>query len=220
MANEQSKRVVRRVTSEAAGDQDARPVSLHTNEGEIHCRLHDAAAGEAAVLWVFGAGGGFNGPAGGLYPRLSRVLGPHGIAGLELSYRHPAVLEPCVDDVHAGIVWLRENGRRRVVLVGHSFGGAVVISAAAASPDVIGVAALSSQSYGADGIADVAPRPVLLIHGRADTILSDACSRHLHQLAREPKQLILYAGCGHGLDECRQELDRDLTNWMLRVCAE
>jgi len=85
--------------------------------------------------------------------------------------------------------------------------------------DVVGVAALSSQSYGAEAIADVAPRPVLLIHGEADEVLPPACSRDLHARAGEPKELILYPGCLHGLDQCREALDRDLTRWLKQVLA-
>jgi pimeloyl-ACP methyl ester carboxylesterase len=40
---------------------------------------------------------------------------------------------------------------QRVVLVGHSFGGAVVITAGAVHDRVAGVVALASQTYGAPG---------------------------------------------------------------------
>jgi pimeloyl-ACP methyl ester carboxylesterase len=136
-----------------------------------------------------------------------------------LAYRHPASLQPCIEDVLIASTWLAGTGRRRIILVGHSFGGAVVISAGAASKDVIAVAALSSQSYGADAVVDLAPRAVLLIHGQADEVLPDRCSRVLHRSAREPKRLILYPDCGHGLDECRDQLDRDLIAWITEVSA-
>jgi hypothetical protein len=29
--------------------------------------------------------------------------------------------------------------------------------------------------------------------------------------------LILYPGCGHAFDECREELDRDLLRWLRQV---
>jgi hypothetical protein len=35
--------------------------------------------------------------------------------------------------------------------------------------------------------------------------------------AHEPKKLLLYP-CRHGLDECRDEIDRDLAEW-LRLAA-
>jgi len=49
-----------------------------------------------------------------------------------------------------------------VALVGHSFGGAVVIRVGVASPAVATVAALSSQSYGTEDVASLAPRPLFL----------------------------------------------------------
>jgi alpha-beta hydrolase superfamily lysophospholipase len=104
--------------------------------------------------------------------------------------------------------WLTTEGRRRVVLVGHSFGGAVVIQAAAMSRCVVGVAALSSQLHGAATIGQLHGKPVLLIHGEADEVLPDRLSRALYELACEPKKPVLYPGCRHGLDECQESLDR------------
>src|SRR4051794_15135527 len=70
-------------------------LELLTDAGSIVGRLH-SAAGDAAVLWVFGAGGGLNGPAGGLYPRLAGQLRLRGATSLELAYRRPAFLNDCV----------------------------------------------------------------------------------------------------------------------------
>lgn len=190
---------------------------LETPQGAIGARLHAAATGDAAVLWVFGSGGGLGGPAGGIYSRLSEQLRPRGVAGLELDYRRPGALGDCVDDVLTGLAFLASLGRRRVVLVGHSFGGAVVIAAGVESPNVVAVAALSSQTAGAGEVDRLSPRPVLLAHGEADEMLPAACSRDLFARAREPKRLILYPGCRHGLDECREALDRDLSAWLAEV---
>ena len=63
----------------------------------------------------------------------------------------------------------------------------------------------------------LAPRPVLLVHGEADEILPADCSRDLLARAGEPKRLILYPGCSHGLDERREALDRDLLAWLSEV---
>jgi pimeloyl-ACP methyl ester carboxylesterase len=190
---------------------------LLTDGGEIACRLHPATEGDAAVLWVFGAGGGLGGPAGGLYPRLAQRLRSYGVLSLELAWRQPARMAPCVADLLAGLDWLVGQGRRRVALVGHSFGGAVVIAAGAAREEVVAVAALSSQTAGTELAGALAPRPLLLVHGLADEVLPPACSRDIHRRAAEPKEIILYPGCGHGLDECRDALDRDLFGWLSRV---
>src|SRR6059058_2052265 len=111
-----------------------------TLPGELHCRLHPAPEGNAAVVWVFGAGGGLGGPAGGLYERLASQLQPEGIASLQVAYRQPGRMQPCVADTLAGVAYFQTLGISRIILVGHSFGGAVVINAGAASADVIAVA--------------------------------------------------------------------------------
>ncbi len=72
-------------------------------------------------------------------------------------------------DALAGVSFLTGTGHSEIALVGHSFGGAVVISAAPFSESVKAVAALSSQTYGAQGAARVSPRPLLLAHGAADS---------------------------------------------------
>ena len=82
---------------------------------------------------------------------------------------------------------------------------------------MIAVAALSSQSSGTSAVGSLAPRPLLLLHGSADEILPDRASRDIYARAKEPKQLKLYPGCRHGLDQCREELDRDLLAWIREV---
>jgi hypothetical protein len=192
-------------------------LELITSDEMITCRAFWPDYGDSAVLWVFGASGSFGGPAGGLYPRLGRQLVEEGTLSLEVAYRHPAQLRPCILDVLIALKWLESEGRRRVVLVGHSFGGAVVIQAAGMSRCVIGVAALSSQLQGAGTIGQLQGKHVLLIHGDADEVLPYLCSRELYELACEPKKLILYPGCRHGLDECRESLDTDLLAWLRQV---
>ncbi len=172
------------------------------------------------MLWVGGAGGGLDGPAGGLYPRLAARLAERRVASLRLDYRHPNELIACVLDVLLGIEHLRALEKRRVILVGHSFGGAIVIEAGAVSESVVAVAALSSQTYGTARARDLCPRPLLLVHGEHDDVLPAACSRDIYRRARSPKRLLLYPGCGHGLDECRDDVDRDLLAWIEAVLAD
>jgi hypothetical protein len=204
------------VAREAAPD-GTETVMLSTSRGAVACRLHAAEHGDAGVVWVFGAGGGLGGPAGGLYARLGRQLLADGITSLEVAYRRPGDLAECVLDTLLGAAYVGTLGRERVVLVGHSFGGAVVIAAGAASDQVVGVAALSSQTAGTGVVARLAPRPLLVLHGTDDEVLPASCSRDIHARAGEPKQLVLYPGCRHGLDDCRAELDRDLGAWLREV---
>lgn len=203
---------IRQVLKQSESDGSVR-IDLVTDDGTISCRSFPASYGDSAVLWVFGAGGGWGGPARGVYARLGRQLAAEGTTSLEVAYRYPAQLRPCVLDVLAGVEWLASEDRKRIVLVGHSFGGAVVIQSAG-SKCVIAVAAMSSQLHGARNIGELRGKPVLLVHGQADEVLPDLCSRTLYDLACEPKKLILYPGCRHGLDECQDALDRDLLTWL------
>src|SRR5690349_17963059 len=193
---------------------------LQTDNGIIGCRFHQARPGNTAGSWVGGAGGGLDGPSGGMYPRLAGKLVPEGIASRRLHYRRPNDLDACVLDTLLGIAYLGARGRPRVALVGHAFGGAVVITAGAESPEVVAVAALPSQTYGTGAVSALSPKPLLLLHGSADDVLPDLCSRDLHRRAGQPKEIKPYPRCGHGLDECRDQVDRDLTSWLLRVLGK
>ncbi|MBX0292954.1 alpha/beta hydrolase [Hymenobacter sp. HSC-4F20] len=198
-------------------------LTLRTNAGSLTARLHPAAAGAAVVVWVGGAGGGLDGPAWGMYPRLAGQLVAQGVASLRLHYRKPNYLEECVVDVLLAVQYLVEHrGYGAVALVGHSFGGAVVISAGALTPAVTAVVAMSSQTYGTDLAPRISPRPLLVLHGTNDEILPHRCSESIYERARQPKQLLLYPGCGHGLDECRDQVDTDVVQWLttqLRAAA-
>jgi len=198
------------------GRENVSDLHLETDFGAIRSRLHESD-GDAAVLWVFGAGGGLGGPAGGVYERLANQFQPLNVTSLQLDYRRPGYLADCVRDVHAGIDFLKSLGKTRIVLVGHSFGGAVVIESGISSDAVIAVAALSSQTVGAENVSELSPKPLLLIHGTDDEILPYSCSVYLYKHALEPKEIILYEGCLHGLDQCRDELDRAMTSWLTEV---
>ncbi len=123
-----------------------------------------------------------------------------------MSYRYPNVLHECILDVLAGVTSLQHRGAAPVVLVGHSFGGAVVIAA--------GVVALAPQTYGAQMAGQLAPRPLLVVHGKADTRLPYACGVQIYDWAQEPQQLVLYEGAEHRLDECAAALEQLLTQWI------
>lgn len=189
-------------------------VLLRTDRGDIQAILHQSPEARHGVIWVCGARGGFGGPGKGLYARLAEGLRQAQIASLRLHYRHPNVLPECALDMLAGIAYLQRGGQQPVILVGHSFGGAVVIAAGAVSPQVAGVVALAPQTYGARLAGQLAPRPLLVVHGKADTRLPYSCGVQIHDWAREPKQLVLYEGAEHRLDECADALEQLLTQWI------
>ncbi|MBP2294887.1 alpha/beta hydrolase [Azospirillum rugosum] len=195
------------------------PVRLDSDRGTIEARFTPAPEGKGlkgdlAVIWVGGIGGGFDTPARGLYPRLAADLTQAGIASLRIRFRNPHDLEEAVYDVLCGLTFLGQQGIHHTALVGHSFGGAVVIQAAASNRGAVcTVVTLASQGFGADPVKDLAC-PILLIHGEADEILTPMCSIHVHRMAREPKKLVLMPGAGHCLDETAEAVCREVRDWL------
>ncbi len=194
---------------------------IKTTRGEIKAVLH-ACEGEAgAAIFVGGALGGLHGPANAIYERLAEaLLAPDerpGLTSLRLHYRQPGEFQECVLDVLGGLSLLKGLGAKRVALVGHSFGAAVVIKAGELSDAVMAVAALSPQLYGTRTVERLSPRPLLLVHGTADTMLDCAASSDIYDRACEPKRLVLYEEANHSLASCADELFDLLRHWLVDV---
>ena len=185
-----------------------------TNRGDFNAILHRAHDADGAVIWVCGARGGFGGPGPGTYARMSERFTGEGITSLRLDYRYANDVFECALDLLAGVSYLKGTGHQPVVVVGHSFGGAVVIAAGANSDHIKGVVALSPQTYGAGMAGQISPRKLLVVHGKADTRLAFACGQQIYDMANEPKQLVLYEGAEHRLEECRDDLEELLGNWI------
>ena len=109
---------------------------LRSNLGDIKGILHRAEGSNQGVIWVCGSIGGFDGPGPGTGARLSEEFRGQGITSLRLDYREPNALTGCVMDLLAGVTYLQGEGYGPVVVVGHSFGGAVVVAAGVHSPHV------------------------------------------------------------------------------------
>lgn len=201
------------------------PVELSTQRGPVRCLYHRGQRGAGAVLLVGGIDGGFDGPADRIYPALAEDLSRAGIGVLRLSFRilrAPGPMEEGVFDVLAGVEFLCRESVGPIALVGHSYGGAVAIEAAASAsggPAVSAVVALSTQTAGAQRAALVAPRPLLLVHGAQDRRLSPQCSRQVYAWAREPKELVILEGARHSLRQRREELRRLLVTWLRQRLA-
>jgi hypothetical protein len=178
--------------------------------------LYEASGAKAGALLAGGVGGGFDTPALGLYPRLGEELLRHGLSTLRVKYRNPVDLTEAVHDVLAGVDFLVARGLERVALVGHSFGGAVMIDAGAQSPWVSTVVGLAPQSYGTEAVSELPPRSLLLIHGTSDVVLPASCSLSIHERARGKKELELIPDAGHVLDEDAERVFRRVRDWLLR----
>jgi pimeloyl-ACP methyl ester carboxylesterase len=188
-------------------------VLLRTNMGTIKCLYHKAENSKKAILWVSGAMGGYNG-GGGLYPIIADELLDGNISSLRLNYRKPSEFMHSMLDIIAGVAFLKERGVERVALVGHSFGGAVIVAAAPLCESVVTLICLASQSYGAQYVEKIEPRSILLVHGENDTRLGPHCSQFIFDNAAEPKKLVLYPEAGHSLSEIREDLHVLINEWI------
>ena len=144
--------------------------TLHTTRGDVRSIVHHdhEVRTTKGIIWVWGARGGFAGPAEGIYRDIAEEL-RHEITSVRIGYRQPNVIPECVMAALVGVSFQTGTGHTDIALVGHSFGGAVVTSAAPFSEEIKAVSALSSQTYGAQRAAQVALRPLILAHGANDT---------------------------------------------------
>ena len=195
--------------------EGARSLNIQTTRGAIPMILHAAPQPGRAAVCVSGAIGGVTGP-GGLYPRLGLDLPKQGISIARIDYRAPNDFGECMLDAMAALAFLKGTGYSRAAIIGHSFGGAIAINAGSISAIVTTVIAISSQLAGAHTVGELTPKPLLLVHGTADTILPHQCSEMLFERAGEPKTMKLFAGAGHRLSEVADELADLVSAWLLQ----
>jgi dienelactone hydrolase len=204
-------------------EENFEPVSLTVRGGvATEGRFYPVAGTRKGAIWIGGVGGGWDTPARGLYPRLCAELrtSEAGIASLRVRFRRSTDLNSSVEDVLAGVDFLKGEGVEAIAIVGHSFGGAVAIRAAAQAESVRAVATLATQAYGGNLVDELGPRcAILFIHGMADHVLRPDSSRLLHALAREPKRLQLYPNADHGLDEVADEVHDLVVAWIAERLA-
>ncbi|MGE3077363.1 MAG: dienelactone hydrolase family protein [Dehalococcoidia bacterium] len=202
-----------RVGAQPFDDSGALRVLLDTTRGQIEGILHPVEGGTSAVICVGGAMGGLDGPADSLYARLPLLLSSAKVTVLRIEYRKPNEFEECVLDALAGCSFMKGIGATDLVLVGHSFGGAVVVKAGELHDMVRGVVSMSPQLFGTRQVENL-NRPLLLVHGVSDTILSHEASEDIYRRALEPKRIVLYAEAGHSLIQAKQQIDDLLADWI------
>jgi len=192
-------------------------VTIPVGDSSVKGILHYANNSVDAVILVSGEGGGLFGPAS-IYTELGKKLANKGIMALQLDNRAPNKLIMCVEDVEAAIAELtKTHSVQRVSLVGWSFGGAVVINAGALNTNVVGVTTIATQTAGTELVSSLAPKPLLLLHGTSDTLLTDKCSRILYQHANDPKEIVLYPGDDHSLTQNSKGVIEKLVKWSVDV---
>jgi pimeloyl-ACP methyl ester carboxylesterase len=204
---------IRSVAAAPPVDDGSMALQIHTTRGTIQAVFHPVEGGTGAVVFVGGAMGGLNGPANEIYRRLPEALAKQRISSLRVEYRQPNDLQECVLDVLGACSFLKGIGASDVVLVGHSFGGAVVISAAELAPIVRGVVSMSAQLHGTSRVEHLTV-PLLLIHGMADTVLGYEASEDIYRRANEPRRIVLYGEAGHSLVQASEDIWDLLLEWL------
>ncbi|MSQ14857.1 MAG: alpha/beta hydrolase [Dehalococcoidia bacterium] len=197
-------------------DDSGKPITIDTERGGLRAVLHHKDADTRAMILVGGIDGGFNGPSD-LYRDLAEALTSANISALRLDFRvhgSPGNIPEAEYDTMRGIDYLRGLGIRSIALVGHSFGGAVVITVAHQRDEVKAVITLSSQTYGTRPVANISPRPLLLVHGGDDQRLPPSCSEYLYARALEPKELVIMQGATHSLRQRREDVFNLLRDWL------
>ncbi|CAF0971315.1 unnamed protein product [Adineta steineri] len=193
-------------------------VRVHISKNVQQCNYP-----RGALIMVAGAGGGYTGPAA-IYPDLAQeIIENPNIISVQMDYRFPGDLNPCIEDLIETIdILVSKYQIERVVLVGWSFGGAVVISAGAQHNLVKAIATVASQTAGTSSVNQLAPKgkACLFIHGTGDQCLPPRCSEQLYRLAGEPKELVLYNGDNHGVTNHRYEAKDKIKEFTLKyLCA-
>lgn len=180
-------------------------IDLDTTRGLITLLMAAYEGGTGVAIFLAGAGGGDRGPANEIFVRLGNDLAANGVSAIRVKYREPGEFEECVADAMAALSFLKAVGAERVVLVGYSFGGAVAVQAGELSPLTTAVCSMSTQRYGTFGVEDLG-KPLLLLHGSRDDVLDKAASEDVYERAREPKEIIILQGAGHGLQESEEDV--------------
>jgi alpha/beta superfamily hydrolase len=193
-------------------------VQIETSRGRVDCAYYRAEGTDKGVIMDTGVGGDFDSPADSLYPRLSADLKKTGISSLRIKFRNPKNLAEALIDILVGMEFLESENVRIFGLIGHSFGGAVVVQAAYNNMKVKTIVMLSTQGSGIDPIS-LLPKDtsVFLIHGEEDETISPDVSVLAYNLAHEPKRIEIYdSKAGHDLDEVSDEVYVEVKDWIIK----
>lgn len=217
------------LTPLAIGDADVvddpqhrmRHREVYTTRGLLTALFHepgdDVARVPAGVVACGGAMGGVLGPGHGLYQVLGERWARRGVSTVRIGYREPNNLDLCAHDLACGVEWLRESGCERIVVMGHSFGGAVAIRCAVVMPvSVVGVVTFATQSGGCEVAGALGGRPLLLFHGDRDEILPAEASSMVQAIAGSGDVVIL-PGDGHLLGKSDDVILERLDEWLPEV---
>ncbi|NND75312.1 MAG: alpha/beta hydrolase [Ilumatobacter sp.] len=203
-------------TAEAVVTATMRHREVYTTRGLLTVLWHEPTgeAVPAAIVACGGAMGGLLGPGHGLYQQWGERWAADGVRMLRVSYREPNNVDLCAHDLACGVEWARDAGAERVVVMGHSFGGAVAIrTAVVMAKTVVGVVTFATQSAGCEVAGALDGRPLLLFHGERDELLPPESSLIVREIAGSG-EVVMLPGDGHLLAKSDEILTERLDEWL------
>ena len=204
-------------TSEVAITDALTHREVYTARGLLTAFVHEPTeptAVPAAIVMCGGAMGGLLGPGHGLHHTLGERWSARGVRSVRIGYRAPNDLDRCTHDLACGVEWARDAGAERVVVMGHSFGGAVAIRTAVLMPaSVVGVVTFATQSAGCEVASALDGRPLLLFHGDRDELLPPESSRMVRMIAGAG-EVVMLPGDGHVLAKSDTAITERLDDWL------
>jgi pimeloyl-ACP methyl ester carboxylesterase len=139
------------------------------------------------------------------------------LAVVRVSYRRPNDLEACTLDLAAAVQLVAGAGATRVVVMGHSFGGAVAVRVGVGLEELVaGVVTFATQSAGCEPAAGLHGKPLLLFHGERDEILPIEASEMVRMLAGSG-EVVRLPGDGHLLAKSGDAMWERLEEWLPAV---
>lgn len=125
-------------------------------------------------------------------------------------------------DTKAAIAFARQQGATTIVLLGASMGGSISLKVAA-TETVAAVISLSAPEHFVvfplnDSDIQAIKAPKLFVNSDDDTYSDD--TKHMYQLASDPKKLQMYSGSAHGVAIFDGPHGADLTALILGFIAQ
>lgn len=192
---------------------------MYTPHGLLTVFADRAADQRAAIVACGGAMGGVLGPGHALYVELARRWPARGVGVYRVGYRIPNDLDRCAHDVACAVEMAVADGAERVVVMGHSFGGAVAVRVAVVmTAEVAGVVTFATQSAGCEVAGALAGRPLLLFHGDRDELLPVQASEMVRMIAGSG-ELVTLPGDGHLLGRSDAAILERLDDWLPATLA-
>ena len=202
-------------SSQAQLTPTLRHIEMYTQRGLLGILWHEpvSAARNTGVIMLGGAMGGLMGPGDALYHVLGEDFSSRGIPAMRMSYRKPNDLDACCIDAAAGVQMMVGTGCDRVIIMGHSFGGAVAVRVGVGlSAMVAGVVTFATQSAGCEVAPGLQGKPFLLFHGDRDEILPLEASEVVRAMAGHG-ELRVMPGDGHLLARSHDVMREEVNAW-------